>query len=1212
MGKYNDLVSMYHKIFGGEQSDIEKKIEQNVILGTKAPLANSIIEMLRPRSSVMEELRDLQSGFRAALERELEMPIMTSERKAAIETALKSPTMDLRFISDLTERRRLNEQWQDIAFRGVTENFGLPSLSIPSGNTAVSTAFFNLPEIDHPLAHIFSGRAVSITHRKTGSQALSISSTNIPTAEYLEGIMGQRSPMQVIQDAVTSGTGLRFMTSDIETSGVGPFDLPRSIFGQVYDMPASNTVQQALSGISASTTPSDTFDFHMLLPEMQTLTVGRRGGTAGIKLGSHLAEVESKGAILAGRPPSTIYDLATVSGRTDAANEMMRYFERLTDDNTILVGNNFVNFDIPKLIMAASTLPEFMNNPQAKAVLEKVQQKAASGQVIDVTDMARKYLSGKVTERITSAVTAGTPVEQIVDKSVMSLISPETLIKAGLEGEGVKPFGLENLISSTNLLELMSQSGDQRAVKIIEDLAAGAHISSIDASLSMETLKSMLNDQLDILDSSQRSTDPHFGPIIQAARQAVLRSSATVPTSNIANIGEVSDQVFNFLTDKSGVADRTLMGARVQTINPTTGQVEGFIHYNPEIGGYEKVFTDPSKAPMPMWKGHARAEIRRAFSEQKQGQNGETIYGPRVISTGINVSQASQMETTLSAISRFSNLSTIAKGPGQFLSTEAEEDMFVQSMAATRKYIGFPHLRRRPESVTSGPRSLVNMMLGRFEIPSDLAKASAQDLIYQGGAGIAVIDPVLRSNFVAMATLTSEIPYTPGKTEMAKKIAREAEKQRARIEGRTITDTELDAYVEALSSDQLQSIAMRSSEASKYLSEQTVIHFERIASTRVFSGGQVVKPLISKSVLSKMTVEETVGFRKKMVPIVESQFWKKAGLDIATMSTVKRGGTSIVNLIAGKGGMSRENATIFAKSFLGTMQESLAGGNLTSEQAIEQGLVSSVEEFSKYITMFSSSGAIATQQLEEYEKNLIDRLMESGPAYAQVEGGAAEGLGSILEMMGADIGNDLPAVQKGMVFQVQNIGEETVSVSATLPNAAMDQLSHQGGAVSSAIHAEVSGGLMDEHIQALGRAESNPTFRNKLMGIFGREGVDSGFFGSRIGRNRIARDEQILEKFRKVKPKIAMGTIAVAAASAGYYLARKNRKNEIYDEVMHQQPYENPGLVQDANTEIQQDNQQTSTRRDPLVTAGIVGNLDRNKIGHTSMSPNKYDSLFGR
>ena len=35
------------------------------------------------------------------------------------------------------------------------------------------------------------------------------------------------------------------------------------------------------------------------------------------------------------------------------------------------------------------------------------------------------------------------------------------------------------------------------------------------------------------------------------------------------------------------------------------------------------------------------------------------------------------------------------------------------------------------------------------------------------------------------------------------------------------------------------------------------------------------------------------------------------------------------------------------------------------------------------------------------------------------------------------------------------------------------------------------------------------------------------------------------------------------------------------------------------------------TTADPLATAGVVGNLDRNKIGHHNMSSKKHAHLFG-
>jgi hypothetical protein len=51
--------------------------------------------------------------------------------------------------------------------------------------------------------------------------------------------------------------------------------------------------------------------------------------------------------------------------------------------------------------------------------------------------------------------------------------------------------------------------------------------------------------------------------------------------------------------------------------------------------------------------------------------------------------------------------------------------------------------------------------------------------------------------------------------------------------------------------------------------------------------------------------------------------------------------------------------------------------------------------------------------------------------------------------------------------------------------------------------------------------------------------------------------------------------------------------------------------ISDFNRVDQAMARQTSSRRDPLVTAGVVGNLDRNKIGHTQMGANKYNHLYG-
>lgn len=1209
MSKFDDLVNMYHRIFGGDIDIIKEQVLRNAGIGLNPTLSSSVINM-DPPSRITGGLADLHASYKRALEAELEMPISTMEKKLTIETAMSLPTMNLHLISDRATRETLDRQWQDLALGGLPGTVGLPSVPSVSGNVRSQSVYYNMPqplpgERAHPSTVLMSGRAVSVSNEKTGERAITVSSANIPTPEYLETLIDRRTAGHdsVIKKAISDGRRLRIMTSDIETGGVGPYDLARSVFSQTYEMPtdtAGATLSSALDGLTPT---SDTFEFHMLLPEMQTLTRGQRGGAPSVKLGGRLADIET-GRFLPGGGTAAgtgkIFDLTTKVGRTESADELARYLESIADRDTLLLGNNFVNFDIPKLIATASSLPEFMENPRAREILDAVKTKAGSDSVIDVTEMSRQYLSEKITQRMANLVM--TP-EALIERGLTSLLSQESLMKAGIVGEGVKPASIENMVTSTNVLQEMFTSSVPGMEQAVRDLAGGSHIASLDAQLSMALFTGMAGGTLDIVDPANRATD--FAPEVLAALNAVSRATATVPTSNIASMGEISDQVFDFLTDRSGVADRTLMGARVQTIDHVSGQVDGFVHYNPQIGSYEKVYSDSTKAPHAIWSGKAKSDIRRAMREDSANL-GVAGYMPQVISTGINVAEASQMNSTLAAVSRFSGLSTIAKGPGAFLSTEADEDAFVGGMTATRKHIGFPHLRDTPDSVTSGSRKLVNNMRGRFEAPTDAAMIAAQDAVYQSGAGLAVLDPVARARFVAISTQTAHVPYEGDMTEMAKEIARRSEAQKALAEGRVMTDAQIEAVVSAMPAEQLRSINTMAKTSSEYLSEQTISHIPVMQKTRLLSSQtlQPTKPLISRSVLSQMQVDE--GGRS--VPIVESAFWKRAGLDTSTLSIVKAGERDIVNLVAGKGGMSRDSATTFTESLMGVLRQKVL---LSEDTMVEQGISYGIEEAQHIKYLFTDTSGGSAERLQQFSEGLTARLMESGPAIGALEGGEAQGLTAIIQAAGSEVGNDQPAIDAGLVFQTQRIGEETISFSGTIPQAAKDQLTHMGGAESAAVNAELSGNLMEEHLQALGKADSSETFRDKLKKVFSRDRVDSGIFGTSIGRNRRDRDISILDGLAKIKPKLAMGAIAVGAASAGYYLAKKNRQNKMYDDPMHQQPYEDSGLVQEANSGIQQDNQQTSARRDPLVTAGVVGNLDRNKIGHTGMGPNKYNHLYG-
>lgn len=96
--------------------------------------------------------------------------------------------------------------------------------------------------------------------------------------------------------------------------------------------------------------------------------------------------------------------------------------------------------------------------------------------------------------------------------------------------------------------------------------------------------------------------------------------------------------------------------------------------------------------------------------------------------------------------------------------------------------------------------------------------------------------------------------------------------------------------------------------------------------------------------------------------------------------------------------------------------------------------------------------------------------------------------------------------------------------------------------------------------------------------------------------------------FRKNK-KTAYFTLAVAAAAGiGYKMAKKKNENDLYESTIEAQPVEQgqrPYGIQEAMM-----NGKKSSKRNPMATAGVVGNLDRSKIGHTNMGPNKHRGMF--
>jgi len=1038
--------------------------------------------------------------------------------------------------------------------------------------------------------------------------------------------VARSSPDSIIQEAITAGRKIKFLGADIETGGVGPFDLARSVAAQTYELPTDipgATVDSVLSALDAQRgLGTNKIEFHMLLPEMQMLSSGERGGVASSPLGLRTALKES------GFNSDRILDLATPAGRSAAAGHYENLFRQIIDPDTFLIGNNIAGFDIPKLLSSAASLDEFVSDTGRRELLELVADKANSDQVLDVTDIAGRHLFG----RLQALQAAGGTVEEIVERSTLDLLSPETLLKAGIEGEGVKPRSIESIVMSSNLLERLAESGPEGR-KAIQMLASGNHVADIDQFMSISILRETISGDLDLLNPANRGIIPSATTLgitdaqrdtlvsqIGAARVAVNRARAVVPTANIASVDEISDHVFGFL--QGPASDEMLSGfeglqagARVRQVN-AAGDTVAYIQYNKSLSTFERVSLATGRS-MAVRPDYALPRIREAiqFDENDRiaraaaatsGVPMPPAVEPRVISLGLNESQASQMESTI----RFATDPTITGsslapvGMEARLATEAGQEAFVESMSATRRFVGMPHLQERPSLVSA---LISPNMRERFEVPAEAAVRQSSQILQSGGAGLAMLDPAMRSNFVALSSLTGHLAFEGGKTEGALRIAESIK----RTQNPSITDAEMTAHLASLTKEEIDSLNTRAAQMVNYTSEMGVSSATSIQKTSLFTtggpnAGTVGKPRLSRAFLGEMKILEG----GTPTSFLESSFFKSTGLNKAHLSIVDESVNprNLVNVVMGTGSMNRRNARTLARSIVEVLQTKYTQG-VDLKALVEQGFAGSEQEASMIYGLIQSGDP--TRMQDELVNPLVERLMDSGPTIASVEGEVGKGAKAVLGGLSATPGNDRVAVQRGFQFDIANIGQETTQITASLDRAAVSQAETMGSIATDAIRTQTGAAQLASQTVVLARAESDGGFRSLLRNALGRYGVDTGIGGTRIGAGTAGRTQQVIAATKKAKPYVYKGGLAVAAFSAGYYLARRKRQNSMYDEVMHQQPAESPGLIQEANSGIQENTDIGSTRRDPLVTAGVVGNLDRNKIGHTAMGPNKYNHLFG-
>lgn len=368
------------------------------------------------------------------------------------------------------------------------------------------------------------------------------------------------------------------------------------------------------------------------------------------------------------------------------------------------------------------------------------------------------------------------------------------------------------------------------------------------------------------------------------------------------------------------------------------------------------------------------------------------------------------------------------------------------------------------------------------------------------------------------------------------------------------------------------------------LSEVGVSHFRGQKEFRIFGG-----------VPAETTISRTAGPSLAAPNIREKMFVPLEVLDEASKGDLSAGRVSLSWAEVGE----KNYMNAVYKISEATREESLKRAEILAE-----GIVKSAEEKNKLIKASSSVDDKATQEVIRIAsessdasrralivKQMAENIVDKGIVIGSIEGTDARRAFESLRAIGIDLSNDIAAGRlSGRI--IDTLGEGDALRITPMIDEMVERAAGMGGDLDSARNTVIS-------------------YLNNLAEFISSEGIESA------ARTKMRRAKlgvganKALDFYIKNKTKIGMGGLGLVAAGAGYYMSKKYRENRLYDETIRAQPSQQ--LSQGSGIEDQFALQAaiSSFRRDPLVTAGVVGNLDRNKIGHHRMGNDKYNHLYG-
>lgn len=1076
--------------------------------------------------------------------------------------------IDLSYFNYQTKMQLLSSYRTNVVkLEDLISNVGFPNIALPEGanDVRVGLLFDVDQKMQHPVFAVLNKMIFNVDPMSESISDMTFNTQNIMSSSQIQRNMSQIS-------AISNGSLFtqtsKIATLDIESTGLMFGSQARSV----------SLIQRTGLDQAASMVQGMDFMYEsprlagVLASDSQTLT-------------EFIAEQEGF------RKPGQIRPGNIIGNEDEFMGKMEKLFGYLSDEAEVdfLAGHN-IQYDINTLLDTTRSMRGYKQNASLNLVVDKFLDRVNNNPnfMVDTLEVGRQYMRNLFQQ------TEGSLADPIArgDKFVQRFFAQETLADISRGGKATYA-AMENFIMNTNLLDLIAE--EDHAPDVFAKIFQGSHVAETDTIMQDYMLKYIHQGKLDFRNPKIAAQGAKISEhVINMARLTALKSSAIVPEANISDPRQLSQAALRYIQTDEGLASTSVMINQEQAKQAFGVDIDsGFIKY--DQGSY-KIFTGQG-SPIELDKVKAKEYLRDVITKAQDAQYEETInlaplgststkpikinpFERNIMSLGLTRRQNSEIliaQTLIDQIGMPTNVGSV--DVDSYIHNVGN---FYRNFADNPRVIGgdFPGtIKGVVQQISSlmNPSKNPTFSMG-FNMNGRASSEILAEYVSHGQtmSGLGMANSILGPTELAFGDMMSRA--TGG-------VVRERMTQLT-SQPKSVDDSYLAQF----------RTSMRygvSEEIGDVVSQFGISHFQRQSSFSIM----------------ETSTQKSLG--KKL--ILPYEYFKS--IELASDPNLPDVGKAIAD---GKVNMSLSYLQTPTKDPLTgqetvrnilnlTWQEGRDDSGLTSKKIAEK-LYEDFVETDNYKNIIKEPDAHVRSEIENLKVLFKGKTKES--AVAELEELAKRG---VVTGFIDDKGIDTPITRL-----VQNASTMGIDLTRDTGNRILGNVIDDSNDILRVF-------FFDE-TTARATAPAGTTFTRNINSI-----ARASLKGANDVAERLAGDSDLLrtamqnikagtrkqdisksvEIYNNIKPHAGLIAMGAAAMAGGYYLFRKKEERDLYSETLEQQPIENFNQNSVTNTYTASMTSLPSSRRDPLVTAGVVGNLDRNKIGHTKMGNNKYNHLYG-